>query len=122
ELMGPLQLIGKKLSTIQGAMASADRTVAVLEEPPKVLERLDAIPLSRAVGAVAFENVDFAYKLGVPTLRQLSFQIEAGRCAGLIETTGAGKTTIAALLMRFYDPDAGRIRLDGHDLRDYRLN
>lgn len=121
ELLGPLQLIGKKLSTIQGAMASAERSLAILDEAPKVVEKPDAIPLPRATGAIAFDGVDFAYKQDSPTLEELSFEIPADRCAGLVGTTGAGKTTIAALLMRFYDPDEGRILLDGRDLRDYRL-
>ncbi len=121
ELLGPLQLVGKKLSTIQGAMASADRTLAVLDEMPKVFEKPDALPLPTAQGDLAFEEVSFSYSDEVPTLKAISFAIPRGNCAGIIGTTGAGKTTIAALVMRFYDPNSGRIVLDGHDLRDYRL-
>jgi ATP-binding cassette subfamily B protein len=121
ELLGPLQLIGKKLSTIQGAMASADRTLAVLDESPKVTESPTAIAIARVQGDVEFENVAFSYTAARPTLDGVSFRLNAGQCAGIIGSTGAGKTTIASLVMRFYDPDAGRILLDGRDLRDYKL-
>jgi ATP-binding cassette subfamily B protein len=113
--------VGKKLSTIQGAMASADRTLAVLDEMPKVFEKPDALPLPAANGDLLFEEVSFSYSDEVTTLEQVSFEVSRGNCAGIIGTTGAGKTTIAALVMRFYDPHSGRIVLDGNDLRDYRL-
>jgi ATP-binding cassette subfamily B protein len=121
QLFGPLELIGKKLSTLQGALASGERALAVLDEEPHVTEKADARPLIRAQGRVAFDHIDFGYPGQAAVLRDVSFEVEPGTCVGVVGTTGAGKTTIAALLMRFYDPTGGRILLDGIDLRDYRL-
>src|SRR5439155_6219824 len=75
----------------------------------------------RALGAMAFRNVSFAYDRERSVLRDISFEIQAGTCLGIAGTTGAGKTTLVSLLTRFYDPTAGEILLDGVDLRDYKL-
>jgi ATP-binding cassette subfamily B protein len=122
QLFGPLQMMGNKLSTLQGALSSADRTLAVLDEVPKVAEKPHAKALARAHGHFAFEEVGFAYDDSGQVLTDVSLDVPAGKCAGIIGSTGAGKTTIAALVMRFYDPTAGRIPLDGVDLRDYKLD
>jgi ATP-binding cassette subfamily B protein len=122
QLFGPLQLMGNKLSTLQGALASADRSLAVLDEVPKVAEKPNAHSLVHTVGQFTFENVYFGYDESQPFLKNVSFQTLPGQCTGLVGATGAGKTSIAALLMRFYDPTAGRILLDGIDLREYRLD
>ena len=122
QLFAPLQLMGNKLSTLQGALASADRSLSVLDELPKVVEKQHAKPLERASGNVLFENVDFGYDGSQSLLRNVCLEMPAGQCVGIVGTTGVGKTTIAALLMRFYDPTAGRILLDGIDLRDYRID
>jgi ATP-binding cassette subfamily B protein len=117
-----LQMMGNKLSTLQGALASADRSLAVLDEVPKVAEKPGAKALNRATGHFIFENVGFGYDEAQPFLKKVNLDIQPGRCVGMVGATGAGKTTIAALLMRFYDPASGRILLDGIDLRDYRLD
>jgi ATP-binding cassette subfamily B protein len=69
-----------------------------------------------------FEGVDFGYDDAAPFIQDVQFEVRAGECAGIVGLTGSGKTTLAALLMRFYDPTRGRILLDGTDLRDYRLD
>jgi ATP-binding cassette subfamily B protein len=122
QLFGPLQMMGNKLSTLQGALSSADRTLAVLDEVPKVAEKPHAKSLARAHGHFVFENVGFGYDDSGQVLTDVSLDVPAGKCAGIVGSTGAGKTTIAALVMRFYDPTAGRILLDDVDLRDYKLD
>jgi ATP-binding cassette subfamily B protein len=122
QLFGPLQMMGNKLSTLQGALASADRSLAVLDEVPKVVEKPDARALDRATGHFIFENVGFGYDEAQLFLKKVNLDIQPGQCVGMVGATGAGKTTIAALLMRFYDPASGWILLDGIDLRDYRLD
>jgi ATP-binding cassette subfamily B protein len=122
QLRGPLKSLSKRTGNTQLLLASAERAFALLGETPDVVERPNARPLVRARGAVEFRNVSFAYDKERPVLRDVSFEVEPGSCLGLAGTTGAGKTTLASLLTRFYDPTAGSILLDGVDLRDYRLS
>jgi ATP-binding cassette subfamily B protein len=118
----PFQEISKSINLLQSALASAERAFALLDEPPDVLEKLDARRLTCANGAISFRNVSFAYRAGDDfVLHDLSFDIEPGSRVGITGTTGAGKTTMVSLLMRFYDPTSGEILLDGIDLKDYRL-
>ncbi len=121
QLYGPLATITKKVAELQSSLASAERAFSLLDEVPDVTEHPDARPISRAAGAVAFRNVSFAYDKGHPVLRDISFEIGPGTRLGIMGTTGAGKTTLASLLTRFYDPSGGQILLDGVDLRDYKL-
>jgi ATP-binding cassette subfamily B protein len=117
----PLQTISKSITTLQSSVVSAERSLALLDEPPDVPEQPGARPLARAAGAVAFRDVLFAYDGGAPVLRDVSFEVAPGTRVGIAGATGAGKTTLISLLSRFYDPTAGQILLDGIDLRDYRL-
>ena len=121
-LYSPLTTIGKKLAGMQNAFASAERAFDFLDEQVDVPERDRALPLARAQGAFRLENVSFEYEPGCPVLQGVSLEIPAGSRVGIAGKTGAGKTTLMSLLMRFYDPVAGRILLDGTDLRDYRLS
>jgi len=121
QLYVPLQEIGRSITTLQSSLASAERAFALLDEPADVAERPDARPISRAAGAIAFRNVSFAYDGRDPVLRDVSVEIPPGTRLGISGTTGVGKTTLASLLMRFYDPTEGQILLDGIDLRDYKL-
>ena len=88
---------------------------------PDVAERPQARPLKRATGAIEFRGVGFAYERENLVLDGVSFAIEAGTRLGIAGRTGAGKSTLMSLLMRFYDPSTGQILLDGVDLRDYKL-
>ena len=121
KLNTPLKTIGKKMASMQSNLAGAERAFALLDEARDVVERPNARPLARALGAMAFRNVSFAYDRERSVLRDISFEIQAGTCLGIAGTTGAGKTTLVSLLTRFYDPTAGEILLDGVDLRDYKL-
>jgi ATP-binding cassette subfamily B protein len=121
QLYTPLRTIGRKAGSLQSHLASAERAFSLLDEAPDVAERPNARPLARASGSVTFRNVSFAYGTDRLVLDNMSFEISAGTRVGMVGTTGAGKTTLVSLLMRFYDPTDGQILLDGVDLRDYKL-
>ena len=121
QLYQPLQTLGQQVTKLQGGLASAERAYALLDEASDVVDRPDAQPLDRAKGAVEFDNVSFSYDGTTPVLSNISFRVPAGAQVGIKGRTGSGKSTLMNLLMRFYDPSAGRIRLDEIDLRDYRL-
>ena len=122
QLYRPLQSISKKVGDLQRSLASAERTFALLDQTPEVIETPNAVPLSRAKGAVSFQNVSFAYEgENNLVLQNVSFEVHPGTRVGIAGATGAGKTTLVSLLTRFYDPISGRITLDGVDLRDFRI-
>ena len=121
QLYDPLKTISRKAAALQSYLASAERVFALLDERPDVPERPHARPLGRAVGAVEFRDVCFAYDPDHPVLHVVSFDVPPGARVAVAGTTGAGKTTLVSLLTRFYDPTGGAILLDGVDLRDYLL-
>src|SRR2546426_1050377 len=121
QLYEPLMTISPKAATLQLHLASAERAFALLDEPCDVEERPNSRPLGRASGAIAFRNVSFAYGKDRPVLHDISFNIQPGTRLGIAGAAGAGKSTLISLLMRFSDPTAGSILLDGKDLRDYCL-
>jgi ATP-binding cassette subfamily B protein len=121
QLYEPLKTTARKVASLQGHLASAERAFALLDQEPEVRERVSARALARARGEVVFDHVSFGYEPGRTVLRDVSFAIPAGTRVGLAGRTGAGKTTTLHLLSRLIDPTAGRILLDGVDLRDYRL-
>jgi len=107
--------------TLQATRPSIDRVVEVLDTPADVEDRGDAVMLAGVAGEVAFEDVGFGYEAGRPVLRGVSFSARVGEVVAVVGPTGAGKSTLVGLLPRFFDPDRGRVRLDGHDVRDLRL-
>jgi len=121
QIYDPLKTISKRIASLQSHLASAERAFALLDEQQDVLERPDARKLVRARGALSLRGASFAYGDGPPVLRDVSFDVPEGTRVGIVGKTGAGKTTLLRLLLRFYDPVAGTIRLDGVDLRDYRV-
>ncbi len=116
----PLQDLSEKFNLLQSAMASSERVFALLDERVTVEEPAHPVPLPRPVrGAVRFEHVWFRYSPDGPwVLRDVSFSASPGQTIALVGHTGAGKTTIVSLLLRFYDPDRGRITVDGIDIRE----
>ncbi|MFL5818318.1 MAG: ABC transporter ATP-binding protein [Conexibacter sp.] len=117
----PLEQISTTFSSLQQAFISLRSAFDLLETEPEIDERPDALPLERVRGAVAFEHVDFAYRGRHGTLRDVTFEVAPGQCVAIVGPTGAGKSTLLSLLTRFYDPAAGRVLLDGHDVRDLQL-
>lgn len=115
----PLQDLSEKFNLLQSAMASSERVFALLDEPVTVLEPVQPARLPHPVrGEVRFEGVWFRYSPGGPwVLRDVSFTASPGQTIALVGHTGAGKSTIVNLLLRFYDPDRGRILIDGVDIR-----
>jgi ATP-binding cassette subfamily B protein/subfamily B ATP-binding cassette protein MsbA len=121
-LYRPLETLTYTAGTLQSATAGARRVLAVLDTKPDVVEASDAVEFpGRARGHVRFEGVDFAYRDGHPVLRDIDLDVPAGQTVALVGASGAGKTTLASLLLRFYDPDAGRVSLDGRDLKALTL-
>jgi ATP-binding cassette subfamily B protein len=121
QLYDPLRTIGQRVAKLQASLASAERTFDLLDETPEVTEQPNARALDRAAGAIAFEEVGFSYAGGDLVLRDLTFEVPAGNRVGLAGRTGSGKSTLVGLLPRFFDPEAGGVRLDGTDLRAYRI-
>jgi ABC-type multidrug transport system fused ATPase/permease subunit len=113
----PMQEISQFYNTFQSASAALEKLSGVLEEEPGVPEPTDPTPLPHPRGELTFDHVDFEYVAGVPVLPDLDLIVPAGQTLALVGTTGAGKTTLAKLATRFYDPTGGRVLLDGVDLR-----
>jgi ATP-binding cassette subfamily B protein len=121
QLYEPLRVVSSKIPEVGAWLVSLERAFALLERDPEALDVPHAKPLRRAKGALTFENVWFSYEDGSAVLRNVSFDIPAGARVGIVGRTGCGKTTLVGLMARFYDVSAGRILLDGVDIRDYRL-
>jgi len=114
----PMQDISQFYNTFQSASSALEKLSGVLEEQPTVVQPRHPVPLPAAHGDVSLEHVHFGYAQDRPVLPDLNLHVAAGQTVALVGTTGAGKTTIAKLMARFYDPGAGRVTLDGVDLRD----
>jgi subfamily B ATP-binding cassette protein MsbA len=109
-------------SNAQKAMASADRVFAFLDQQPPVQERHDARSVPTARGGITFDAVNFGYRTGQPVLHDVSLTVRPGEMIAVVGPSGAGKTTLVSMIPRFYDPDAGRILLDGEDIKNLMLD
>jgi ATP-binding cassette, subfamily B, bacterial len=119
-LLWPLTRLGETFDLYQRGMASTRRLLDLLEVKSQLVEGAER--MEKVAGEVRFDAVHFAYPGGLPVLRGLDLEIPAGSTAAIVGATGAGKSTIAKLVLRLYDPTDGRILLDGRDLRDIRLD
>ena len=117
----PVQDLAKMSGTIAQAAVGVERVRGILDIDMSIPERPDAREPGRLVGAIEFDRVAFAYDPASPVLKSVSFSIGAGQFVGIVGTTGSGKSTVVSLIPRFYDPTAGRVLIDGVDVRDYKL-
>ena len=120
-LFTPMSGMARLMEDGQVAMAAGERIVEVLEAPVSVRDEPGALDITDCRGRIDFENVSFSYSDGVPVLKNVSFSALPGQTVALVGATGAGKTTITKLIQRFYDPTAGRILLDGKDIKGITL-
>jgi ATP-binding cassette subfamily B protein len=123
-LVAPLRMLGMAIAWGQRAAAAIERVNQVLDTAPLVTDAADpkTLPIGTGLGAVSFGNLDFGYAPGLPVLTGFDLELEAGQSIALVGATGSGKSTVARLLIRFYDVDAGSIQIDGVDVRDLTLH
>ncbi|MCY3863817.1 MAG: ABC transporter ATP-binding protein [Chloroflexi bacterium] len=114
----PVQELSQLYATMQTAMAGGERVINLLNTEPAINDRPDAAPMPLIEGRIEFRGVHFGYRESLPVLRDINLDIPAGTMVALVGPTGAGKTSIANLIARFYDVSAGQILIDGVDIRD----
>lgn len=118
----PVQDLAKLTNTIAMASVGVDRVNALLTAETSVEEKADAVDAERIKGAISFERVAFSYDSETPVLRDVTFEVKPGQLVGVVGHTGSGKSSLVSLIPRFYDPSMGTVRVDGVDLRDYKLH
>jgi ABC-type multidrug transport system fused ATPase/permease subunit len=114
----PIQSLSQLYTTYQAGMAALDKIFELLDEEPDLGDKPDAVELPRVRGEIEFDEVSFSYDGETPALCEVDLHVPPGQTVALVGATGAGKSTLAKLVARFYDPDHGRVLVDGHDLRD----
>ncbi|MCL1794436.1 MAG: ABC transporter ATP-binding protein/permease [Oscillospiraceae bacterium] len=118
---GPVASFARIIEDMQAGIAGGERVFEILDAETDVKEIQKAQVLQKAGGSIAFENVSFSYNEDGPVLKNVSFEVPAKKMFALVGPTGVGKTTVAALIPRFYDPEKGRILLDGRDIKEVTL-
>ena len=114
----PIQQLSQLYTTYQAGMAALDKIFGLLDEQPDIADRPGAVELGVLRGEIRFEEVTFGYGDAAPALSEVTLDVPPGQTVALVGATGAGKSTFAKLVARFYDPTSGRVLVDGHDLRD----
>jgi ABC-type multidrug transport system fused ATPase/permease subunit len=114
----PIQSLSQLYTTYQAGMAALDKIFELLDEKPDIADARHALELPRVRGEIRFDDVTFSYGGEAPALDHVSLDVPPGQTLALVGATGAGKSTLAKLVARFYDPDDGRVLIDEHDLRD----
>ena len=115
--MNPIVDLGNFYNQLMQALAGAERVYNLLDTPADVTDLPDAKPLPRVVGHVRFEHVTFGYNAERPVLHDVNFEAQPGQMVALVGATGSGKSSIVSLIARFYQPQQGRVLVDGHDVR-----
>jgi ATP-binding cassette subfamily B protein/subfamily B ATP-binding cassette protein MsbA len=120
-LQDQLKIVAGLYRTLQESGANVDRIMEVLGADREVVDRPGAVALPRLAGEVVLERVNFGYAPGTPVLHDIDLRVAAGETVAIVGATGAGKSTLVSLIPRFFDPTAGRVLVDGHDVRDYQV-
>jgi len=118
----PITGLAQLLESAQQALAGAERVIEILDAPVSIKDNPDAVSVGKVQGRITFENVSFSYIDGVTVLEDVSLEIKPGQMAALVGATGVGKTTLSQLISRFYDPNNGKVCLDGYNIRDITLD
>ena len=121
-MMDPLRKLSKVNVALQTGAASAERVFSILDTPPTIVDKADAVKIDSFKEKIRFKNVSFRYESDDKVLKDISFEIEKGSIVALVGSSGAGKSTLADLIPRFYDVNNGGITIDGYDVRDLSLN
>ncbi|MBQ3384728.1 MAG: ABC transporter ATP-binding protein [Erysipelotrichaceae bacterium] len=114
----PITGLANLVENMQQSLSGAERVITILDAPNQIEDRPGAVDLTDVKGEITFEHVCFSYVEGIPVLNDVSFTCKPGEMLALVGPTGVGKTTITELLSRFYEPDSGRILIDGHDIQN----
>lgn len=117
----PVTGLANLLENMQQSLAGAERVMMILDAPCEITDKENAENLGACDGEVSFDHVSFSYIEGIPVLEDVSFTCRPGEMLALVGPTGVGKTTITQLISRFYEPDEGTIRIDGHDIQDVTI-
>jgi ATP-binding cassette subfamily B protein len=118
----PIQDLAGFWNNVQSALAAAERVFGIIDTPASIKDKDGTIKLPRIEGRINYESLTFSYEEGVPVLKDINIEIEPNSKVALVGPTGVGKTTMINLLYRFYDPDKGKITVDGYDLRDVKIS